>query len=226
MPLILIVEDEKRIQDIVSDYLKKDGYNIILADDGMEALTVLKNKPVDLMILDIMMPNLDGYSVCKQAREISNLPIIMLTAKQEEVDKLRGYELGADDYVTKPFSPNVLMAKVRVLLKRTGHPESIVSTLQAGKIVLNPMSREIFVNEISVDLTHTEYEILLLFMRNPKQVFSRDQLLNRIWGYDFEGTSRTVDVHVKNLRRKLGSEGCHIVTLIRSGYKFEVSEFE
>ncbi|CCQ94186.1 Uncharacterized transcriptional regulatory protein YclJ [[Clostridium] ultunense Esp] len=226
MPLILIVEDEKRIQNIVSDYLKKEGYNIILADDGIEALIVLNNNHVDLMILDIMMPNMDGYSVCKQAREISNLPIIMLTAKQQEVDKLRGYELGADDYVTKPFSPNVLMAKVRVLLKRTGHPESIVSTLQAGKITLNPMSREVFVEENPVDLTHTEYEILLLFMRNPKQVFSRDQLLNRIWGYEFEGTSRTVDVHVKNLRRKLGNEGCHIVTLIRSGYKFEVMDYE
>lgn len=170
MPLILIVEDEKRIQNIVSDYLKKEGYNIILADDGIEALIVLNNNHVDLMILDIMMPNMDGYSVCKQAREIGNLPIIMLTAKQQEVDKLRGYELGADDYVTKPFSPNVLMAKVRVLLKRTGHPESIVSTLQAGKITLNPMSREVFVEENPVDLTHTEYEILLLFMRNPKQV--------------------------------------------------------
>lgn len=222
MPLILIVEDEKRMQDIVSDYLKKDGHKVILADDGIEALTVLKNNPVDLMILDIMMPNMDGYSVCKQAREISSLPIIMLTAKQEEADKLRGYELGADDYVTKPFSPNVLMAKVRVLLKRTGHPESIVSTLQAGKITLNPMAREVLIGENSVDLTHTEYEMLLLFMRNPKQVFSREQLLNRIWGYDFEGTSRTVDVHVKNLRQKLGDEGCHIVTLIRSGYKFEV----
>lgn len=222
MPLILIVEDEKRMQDILSDYLKKDGHKVILADDGIEALTVLKNNPVDLMILDIMMPNMDGYSVCKQAREISSLPIIMLTAKQEEADKLRGYELGADDYVTKPFSPNVLMAKVRVLLKRTGHPESIVSTLQAGKITLNPMAREVLIGENSVDLTHTEYEMLLLFMRNPKQVFSREQLLNRIWGYDFEGTSRTVDVHVKNLRQKLGDEGCHIVTLIRSGYKFEV----
>lgn len=226
MPLILIVEDEKRIQNIASDYLKKEGYNIILADDGIEALIVLNNNHVDLMILDIMMPNMDGYSVCKQAREISNLPIIMLTAKQGEVDKLRGYELGADDYVTKPFSPNVLMAKVRVLLKRTGHPECIMSTLQAGNITLNPMSREVFVEENPVDLTHTEYEILLLFMRNSKQVFSRDQLLNRIWGYEFEGTSRTVDVHVKNLRRKLGKEGCHIVTLIRSGYKFEVMDYE
>lgn len=226
MPLILIVEDEKRIQNIVSDYLKKDGYKIIIADDGIDALTVLKNNSIDLMILDIMMPNMDGYSVCKQAREISNLLIIMLTAKQEEGDKLRGYELGADDYVTKPFSPNILMAKVRVLLKRTGHPESIVSTLQAGKITLNPMSREVLVEENTVDLTHTEYEMLLLFMRNPKQVFSRDQLLNRIWGYDFEGTSRTVDVHVKNLRQKLGNEGCNIVTLIRSGYKFEVMDYE
>lgn len=225
MPLILIVEDEKRIQDIIADYLKIDGHDIIFASDGIEALMVLKNNAVDLMILDIMLPSLDGFSVCKQAREISTLPIIMLTAKQAEVDKLRGYDLGADDYVTKPFSPNVLMAKVRVLLKRTGHSESI-TTLQAGKITLNPMSREVFVEDNSVELTHTEYEILLLFMRNPKQVFSRDQLLNRIWGYEFEGSSRTVDVHVKNLRQKLGNEGSHIVMLIRSGYKFEAIDYE
>lgn len=222
MSIILVVEDEKRIQDIVADYLKKDGHEVLLADDGMDALAILKNNSVDLMILDIMIPTVDGYSVCKKTREISSLPIIMLTAKQEESDKLKGYELGADDYMTKPFSPNVLAAKVRALLKRSGHPECIVTTLCAGKIAVNPVSREVSVDERVIELTHTEYEMLLLFMRNPKQVFSRDQLLNRIWGYDFEGTSRTVDVHVKNLRHKLGSEGRHIVTLIRSGYKLEV----
>lgn len=222
MPQILIVEDEKRIQEIIADFLKRDGYRILFADDGIDALMILKNNPIDLMILDIMMPNMDGYSVCRQAREISNLPIIMLTAKQAESDKLKGYELGTDDYMTKPFSPNVLKAKVKALLKRSGHPESIVSTLHGGGIRINPASQEVFVDARPIELTHTEYEILLLFLRNPKQVFSREQLLNRIWGYDFEGTSRTVDVHVKNLRQKLGPEGLHIVTLIRSGYKFEV----
>jgi len=222
MPYILVVEDEKKIQEIIADYLKKDGYQTFLADDGIDALMILKNNPVDLMILDIMMPNMDGYSVCRGAREISNLPIIMLTAKQEESEKLKGYELGADDYMTKPFSPNVLMAKVKALLKRTGHPENTASALYGGGIILNPVSREVFTRDKPVELTHTEYELLLLFLRNPKQVFSREQLLNRIWGYGFEGTSRTVDVHVKNLRQKLGKEGRHIVTLIRSGYKFEV----
>jgi DNA-binding response OmpR family regulator len=225
MALLLIVEDEKRIQEIVADYASKEGHECLLAGDGVEALTILKTNPVDLMILDIMMPHMDGYSVCRIAREISNLPIIILTAKQEESDKLKGYELGADDYITKPFSPSVLMAKIRVLLKRTGH-DMVNTLLRVGKITLNPLSREVFIDEEPIDLTHTEYEMLLLFMRNPKRVFTREQLLNRIWGYDFAGTTRTVDVHVKNLRHKLGGEGRHIVTLIRSGYKFEVRENE
>ncbi len=225
MSLILIVEDEKRIQNILSDYLKKEGYKVIAVDDGVEALAVLKNNAVDLMILDLMLPNIDGYSVCREARENSDLPIIMLTAKEEEQDKLKGYALGADDYVTKPFSPGVLMAKVKVLLKRTGHQDVSTTVLQAGRISLNLMSREVLVAENPIELTHTEYELLLLFVRNPKQVFSREQLINRIWGYTFEGTSRTVDVHVKNLRQKLGNEGEYIVTLIRSGYKFEVTEY-
>lgn len=225
MALLLVVEDEKRIREIIADYAGKEGHRCLLAGDGVEALAILKTNPVDLMILDLMMPHMDGYSVCRIAREISSLPIIILTAKQEESDKLKGYELGADDYVTKPFSPSVLMAKIRVLLKRTGH-DTVNTLLRAGKITLNPPSREVFIDEEPVDLTHTEYEMLLLFMRNPRQVFTREQLLNRIWGYDFAGTTRTVDVHVKNLRQKLGGEGRHIVTLIRSGYKFEVRENE
>lgn len=146
MSLILFAEDERRIQDIVADYLKKDGHEVLLADDGMEALMMIKNNAVDLMILDIMMPDMDGFSVCRQVREMSNLPVIMLTAKQKEADKLRGYELGADDYVTKPFSPNVLMAKVRALLKRTGGIND-ASTLQAGKITLNTASREVMADD-------------------------------------------------------------------------------
>ena len=173
------------------------------------------------MILDIMMPSLDGFTVCKLAREISNLPIIMLTAKGSEDDKLKGYDLGADDYMTKPFSPKVLLAKANALLRRS--PVLLADTMNAGKISLTPASHKVFVDGQEIVLTHKEYELLHFFMVNPEQIFSREQLLNRIWGYDFEGTTRTVDTHIKTLRQKLGDEGKHIVTLIRSGYKFEAA---
>lgn len=221
MAQILVVEDEQNMQEIIVEYMKRGGHSCLTADDGIDALTILKNTPVDLMILDVMMPHMDGFSVCRFAREMSGMPIIMLTAKGEEEDKLRGYSYGADDYMTKPFSPGVLLAKVNVLLKRS----LMVATdfVNAGKITLIPGSHEVYVDGKGIELTHKEYELLYLFMKNKGQVFSRDQLLNRIWGYDFEGNSRTVDTHIKTLRQKLGSEGSLIVTLIRSGYKFEGS---
>lgn len=150
---------------------------------------------------------------------MSNLPIIMLTAKDNETDKLRGYEYGADDYMTKPFSPKILLAKANALLRRAS--VSSADTLSAGKITILPASHKVFLDGAEITLTHKEYELLYFFMSNPEQIFSREQLLNRIWGYDFEGNTRTIDTHIKTLRRKLGSEGTHIVTLIRSGYKFE-----
>ena len=221
MANILIVEDEKKMQEIIVEYMQRGGHICFTADDGIDALVVLKSNPMDLMILDIMMPNLDGFSVCKIAREMSNLPIIMLTAKGSEDDKLKGYDLGADDYMTKPFSPKVLLAKANALLRR---PSLLpADTINAGKISLVPASHKVFVNGKEIVLTHKEYELLYFFMVNPEQIFSREQLLNRIWGYDFEGTTRTVDTHIKTLRQKLGDEGKHIVTLIRSGYKFEVA---
>lgn len=174
------------------------------------------------MILDIMIPHLDGFSVCKMAREMSSLPIIMLTAKSDEADKLRGYEYGADDYMTKPFSPKILLAKANALLRRTSAAPT--DTISAGKISINPAAHKVFVDGTEITLTHKEYELLHFFMGNPEQIFSREQLLNRIWGYDFEGNTRTVDTHIKTLRQKLGSEGKSIVTLIRSGYKFEVAK--
>ncbi|MDE5933473.1 MAG: response regulator transcription factor [Lachnospiraceae bacterium] len=221
MAKILIVEDEKKMQDIIVTYMKRGGHTCFTADDGVDALMLLKNNPVDLMILDIMIPHIDGFSVCKMAREMSNMPIIMLTAKSEESDKLKGYEYGADDYTTKPFSPKVLLAKVNALLRRVSSEQSDV--LNVGKISVMPSSHKVFVNGQEITLTHKEYELLYFFMRNPGQIFSREQLLNRIWGYDFEGTTRTVDTHIKTLRQKLGSEGKNIVTLIRSGYKLEVT---
>lgn len=221
MAKILIVEDEKNMQEIIAEYLRRGGHTCFTADDGMDALLVLKSNPMDLLILDIMMPHLDGFSVCKIARETSSLPIIMLTAKDSEEDKLKGYNLGADDYMTKPFSPKVLLAKANALLRRSSLLPA--ETVNAGKISVIPASHKVFLDGREIALTYKEYELLHFFLSNPGQIFSREQLLNRIWGYDFEGTTRTVDTHIKTLRRKLGDEGRHIVTLIRSGYKFEVS---
>ncbi|MCI9388059.1 MAG: response regulator transcription factor [Lachnospiraceae bacterium] len=221
MPNILIVEDEKTMQDIIADYMGKGGHTCFTADDGIDALVTLKDHPMDLMILDVMMPHLDGFSVCKMAREMSNMPIIMLTAKGAEEDKLKGYDHGADDYMTKPFSPKVLLAKVNALLRRSS-PAS-AGSISAGKILLQPNAHKVYLDGQEIILTHKEYALLSFLMANPGQVFSREQLLNRVWGYDFQGTTRTVDTHIKTLRQKLRDEGRHIVTLIRSGYKFEVA---
>ncbi len=221
MPNILIVEDEKTMQDIIADYMGKGGHTCFTADDGIDALVTLKDHPMDLMILDVMMPHLDGFSVCKMAREMSNVPIIMLTAKGAEEDKLKGYDHGADDYMTKPFSPKVLLAKVNALLRRSS-PAS-AGSISAGKILLQPNAHKVYLDGQEIILTHKEYALLSFLMANPGQVFSREQLLNRVWGYDFQGTTRTVDTHIKTLRQKLRDEGRHIVTLIRSGYKFEVA---
>ena len=218
---ILIVEDEKAIQDIIAEYMQKGGHTCFTADDGIDALVMLKSSPMDLMILDVMMPHLDGFSVCKMAREMSNMPIIMLTAKSAEEDKLKGYDYGADDYMTKPFSPKVLLAKANALLRRSSVASA--ETISAGKIMLQPNTHKVYLDGQEITLTHKEYELLSFLMANPGQIFSREQLLNRVWGYDFEGTTRTVDTHIKTLRQKLGDEGKHIVTLIRSGYKFEVT---
>ena len=221
MAIILIAEDEKNMQDIVVDYMKRGGHSCITADDGIDAVTILKNTPVDLAILDIMMPHLDGFSVCKIAREMYNLPIIFLTAKESEDDKLKGYDIGADDYMTKPFSPGVLLAKVNALLRRSSS-ENTQEALTVGDLVLVPASHSVTAAGNDIELTHKEFELLHFFMQNKNQVFSREQLLNRICGNEFEGNPRTVDTHIKTLRQKLGAEGRYIVTLIRSGYKFEV----
>ena len=226
MANILIVEDEKAMQDIIAEYMQKGGHTCFTADDGIDALVMLKGNPMDLMILDVMildvmMPHLDGFSVCKMAREMSDMPIIMLTAKSAEDDKLKGYDYGADDYMTKPFSPKVLLAKVNALLRRSS-PAS-AGAITAGKIMLHPNAHKVYLDSQEITLTHKEYELLAFLMANPGQIFNREQLLNRVWGYDFEGTTRTVDTHIKTLRQKLGDEGRHIVTLIRSGYKFEVA---
>lgn len=220
MSKILIIEDEEAIADLEKDYLELSGFEVAIANRGDTGLKIAMEEDVDLLILDLMLPEVDGFEICKQVRNCKNTPIIMVSAKRDDIDKIRGLGLGADDYMTKPFSPRVLLAKVNALLRRTA--SSPVDTLCAGKITLIPASRKVYADGKEVALTHMEYELLHFLMANPGQVFSRDQLLNRIWGYDFEGTTRTVDTHIKNLRQKLGGEGKHIVTLIRSGYKFEV----
>ncbi|MEZ3506977.1 MAG: response regulator transcription factor [Lachnospiraceae bacterium] len=230
MANILVVEDEKNMQDIICAYMRRGGHTCFTADDGVDALMLMKNNPVDLMALDIMMPHLDGFSVCKMAREMSSLPIIMLTAKSDEEDKLKGYEYGADDYMTKPFSPKILLAKANALLHRTLvtstdlEKNTLGEMLRSGKIAINSVAHKVFLDGTEITLTHKEYELLHFFLSNPGQVFSREQLLNRIWGYDFEGNTRTVDTHIKTLRQKLGGEGKSIVTLIRSGYKYEAAK--
>lgn len=202
MAVLLIAEDEKDMQNIIVDFMQQGGHSCILANDGVEALSILENNTVDLIILDIMMPRLDGFTVCKFARNICDVPIIFLTAKGEENDKLKGYEYGADDYVTKPFSPKILLAKVNAWLRHatTANSQNILS---AGEILLYPSAHTVIVSGNEVELTHKEYELLHLFLQNKNQVFSREQLLNRIWGFDFEGNTRTVDSHIKTLRQKL-----------------------
>lgn len=222
MARIMVVEDEKQMQDILAEYMRRGGHSCVTAEDGVEALALLKKENADLLILDVMMPHLDGFTVCRLVRERSGIPIILLTAKAEEEDKLKGYEYGADDYMTKPFSPRVLLAKVNALLRRTSAAALEAEALSAGKITLMPAARKVYVDGQEAVLTHLEYELLFFFLSNPGLVFTREQLLDRIWGYDFAGNSRTVDTHIKTLRQKLGSEGRWIVTLIRSGYKFEV----
>ena len=222
MARIMVAEDEKQMQDIIVEYMRRGGHSCVTAEDGIEALALLKEDCADLLILDVMMPHLDGFTVCRLVRERSGIPIILLTARAVEEDKLKGYEFGADDYMTKPFSPRVLLAKVNALLRRTSARELEAEALSAGKITLMPSARKVYVDGQEAALTHMEYELLFFFLSHPGMVFTREQLLDRIWGYDFAGNSRTVDTHVKTLRQKLGSEGQWIVTLIRSGYKFEV----
>lgn len=219
MDKVLVVEDEDILREIIIDYLTADGYQVLEAADGEKALELFQTNAVDLVILDIVLPKIDGWSVCRRIRKQSGVPIIILTARSDEDDSLLGYELGADDYLIKPYSPKVLMAKVkRFLEKYSGIAEG--KLVSAVGIVLNPGSRLVSIDGRTLDLTHTEFEILAYLMQNKGIVMSRDQLISRIWGYDFYGDEKTVNSHIRNLRAKLGGKGSCIVTVIRSGYKF------
>lgn len=219
MNKVLVVEDEDILREVMVDYLIEDGYQVLEAADGEKALELFQLNSVDLVILDIVLPKIDGWSVCRRIRKNSSTPIIILTARSDEDDSLLGYELGADDYLIKPYSPRVLMVKVkRFLEKYSGTMDGMIS---AGGIAVNMRSRLVSANGITINLTHTEFEILAYLMQNKGVVITREQLIAKIWGYDFYGDEKTVNSHIRNLRAKLGSKGRSIITVIRSGYKFD-----
>ncbi|WP_373689107.1 response regulator transcription factor [Clostridium sp. YIM B02551] len=223
MENILIVEDEHRIRALLKDYLVIEQFNIIEASNGNEGLHLFKQHDIKLVILDIMMPGLNGLAVMEEIRKTSSVPIILLTAKSQEEDKLLGYELGADDYITKPFSPKVLVAKIKALLKRTSSSTK-GTIISFSKLSVNKQSMEVLVNGTSITLTPKEYDLLLYLIENEKIVLSRDTILDGVWGYDYFGDNRVVDTTVKRLREKLADASDYIVTVRGSGYKFEVKE--
>ena len=221
---ILVVDDESRMRKLIRDFLEREGYQIIEAADGLEAVdTFLAEKDIDLIILDVMMPHMDGWQVCKEIRRESAVPIVMLTARSEERDELRGFELGVDEYIAKPFSPRILVARVAALLKRT--KQGIDDTvLKAGGIEIDKSAYQVRVDGEDIELSVKEFELLSYFVENQKIALSRDKILNHVWDYDYFGDARTIDTHVKKLRSKLGDKGNYIKTIWGMGYKFEVEE--
>lgn len=220
---ILVVDDESRMRKIVRDFLVRKGYEVIEAGDGERALDEFyKTKSIALVILDVMMPKMNGWEVCKEIRETSKVPIIMLTAKSEESDELLGFDLGVDEYITKPFSPKILVARVEAILRRTNQIGESLEVKTLAGIVLDKTAHQVTIDGKSVDLSLKEFELLEYFMSNPSVALSRDQILNGVWDYDYYGDARTIDTHVKKLRSKMGEKGNCIKTVWGLGYKFEV----
>lgn len=222
---ILIIEDELKIRFLLRDYLKTEGFNVLEASDGDEGLFVFKSNKVDLILLDIMMPKIDGITVLETMRTVSNIPIILLTAKSQEEDKLFGYEMGADDYVTKPFSPKILVAKIKALLKRSYSKEDNFSNCQNyNGLIINKLAHEVKINNEVITLSPKEFELLIYLSDNMGISLTRDTILDNVWGIDYYGDLRTVDTNIKRLREKLGQKSNYIVTVRGSGYKFEVKD--
>ena len=218
---ILVVDDESRMRKLVRDFLSKSGYIVIEAGDGSEALDIFfEQKDIALVILDVMMPKLDGWQVCREIRAYSKVPVIMLTAKSDERDELMGFELGVDEYITKPFSPKILVARVEAILRRSGQVNQS-ETLEAGGIVLDKNAHQVTIDGRPVDLSYKEFELLTYFMENKGVALSREKILNHVWNYDYFGDARTIDTHVKKLRSKMGEKGEVIRTVWGMGYKFE-----
>ncbi len=219
---ILVVDDEQRMRKLIKDFLKAKGYSILEAEDGEEALEVFeenKNK-IELILLDVMMPKLDGWSVLRQIRQESKIPIVMLTARGEEQDELFGFELGVDEYIAKPFSPKILVARVEAILKRTTKDTTEIKDY-AG-IEIDKEGRTVKVDGKAIELSLREYELLIYLIENENIALSRDKILNNVWNYDYYGDSRTIDSHIKKIRHKLGKRGKYIKTMRGIGYKFEV----
>ena len=219
---ILIAEDEPKLLEVLCDFFESKGVAPVPAADGAKALELAKNDHFDGVLLDIMMPKLNGLSVCRELRKSSDVPIIFLTALSDEEDKLLGYELGADDYVTKPYSMAVLYAKLMALINRSRGHILNGDLITAGPIRIRVSSQQVWVEEMPITLTPKEYALLLCLVRNRGMVLSREQLLIKCWGYDYDGDSRAVDTHIKRLREKLGSASACVKTVIKSGYKLEV----
>ena len=219
---ILIVDDESRMRKLIRDFLEREGYQILEASDGIEAMDMFyANKNIDLIILDVMMPRMDGWQVCKEVREHSKVPIMMLTARAEEQNELKGFELGVDEYVAKPFSPKILVARVGALLKRVKNVDGDAE-INAGGIVINKSAHMVTIDGEIIDLSVKEFELLTYFVENQRIALSREKILNNVWNYDYFGDARTIDTHVKKLRSKLGEKGNYIKTIWGMGYKFEV----
>lgn len=220
MQKILVVDDEERMRKLVHDFLIRAGYEVLEAGDGIEALDVFEREPdIALLILDVMMPGLDGYGVTRQIRKTSEVPIIMLTAKSEEQDELQGFDLGVNDYVRKPFSPKVLVARVEAILNRDGRGKKD-EKIESSGIVIDQAAHQVTVDGRPIDLSAKEFELLTYFLENSGRALSREQILNHVWNYDYYGDARTIDTHVKKLRSKMGEKGELIKTIWGLGYKF------
>lgn len=218
---ILVVDDESRMRKLVRDFLTKNHYEVLEAEDGSQALDVFyKTKDIALIILDVMMPKLDGWQVCREIREVSKVPIIMLTAKGDERDELQGFTLGVDEYIAKPFSPKILVARVEAILRRTNQRIED-KVLEAGGISFNKAAHMVTIDGNAVELSYKEFELLGYFMENQGIALSRERILNHVWNYDYFGDARTIDTHVKKLRSKMGEKGDLIKTVWGMGYKFE-----
>ncbi|MBQ8814761.1 MAG: response regulator transcription factor [Lachnospiraceae bacterium] len=218
---IMVVDDEVRMRKLVKDFLQKKGFEVLEAENGEQAVErFFETKNIHLIILDVMMPKMDGYQAAAAIREYSQVPIVMLTARDSERDELRGFDIGVDEYITKPFSPSILVARVEALLRRSNGGRK--ETVEAGGIVLDKTAHEVTIDGKNIELSYKEFELLNYFMENAGIALSRERILNRVWNYDYFGDARTIDTHVKKLRSKLGEKGEYIHTIWGMGYKFEV----
>ena len=221
---ILVVDDESRMRKLVKDFLCKKGYEVLEAANGEEAIDIfVEENDIALLILDVMMPKMDGWQVCREIRKLSQVPIVMLTAKGDEKDELLGFELGVDEYITKPFSPKILVARVDAILRRT-NGASAEDIVDIGGIMMNKAAHEVAIDGNPIDLSFKEFELLAYFIQNQGVALSRERILNNVWNYDYFGDARTIDTHVKKLRSKLGDKGDYIKTVWGMGYKFEVGK--